>query len=116
MESLRCVGKLACVTRHHTRAEIEAILAERESTGLTYAEMSARTGVAATTLSWWNWRRRREQRVKGQTQFVELVPLADTSTERSHIELVTRAGVSVRVPPGFDTETLRAVLAVVDRC
>ncbi len=107
--------------------------------GLTAPEFAAEMGLNPRTLRYWKWRlgkegreatsssrRARRSRSKRQPKalpaptrasFVEVTPAASTlarasrlSTDR--IELVVDDHLVVRVPDGFDSETLRRVLAV----
>lgn len=108
--------------------------------GLTAPEFAAEMGLNPRTLRYWKWRlgkegreavsssrRARPSRSKRQPKalpapkptasFVEVTPPASTlaraarlSTDR--IELVVDDHLVVRVPDGFDAETLRRVLAV----
>jgi transcriptional regulator with XRE-family HTH domain len=107
------------MTRRHTRAEIDAILDQRDRKGLTYEELAERTGVAKSTLSWWSWRRRREggEREGGRRlpRFAEVVTTPEPPRAGRGIELTTAAGLELRVPPGFDEETLARVLALLAR-
>jgi len=95
-----------------------------EESELTAAEFAAELGVNANTLSHWRWRlrkeagtttgRRRSKARPAKTTFVEVAPAASSwwsSTER--VEVVLDERHVVRVPDGFDPETLRQVLEVV---
>ena len=90
------------------------------------AEFAAEIGVNAHTLSHWKWRLskkggdpvRRRKRPKqprpAKATFVEVTPPPSTwwaSSER--VEVVVDERHVVRVPDGFDPETLRRVLEVV---
>jgi len=107
------------MTRRHTRTEIDAILDERDREGLTYDELAERTGVAKSTLSWWSWRRRREggERKGGRrtAHFAEVVTTPERVRDGKGIELTTASGLELRVPPGFDEETLARVLGLLTR-
>ncbi len=95
----------------------------RES-GLSATEFAAEIGVNANSLRHWGWRvsaaqREREVAVeaKGALTWVEVTapaakePRSDDSLER--LELVLPSGLVVRVPPRFEPEGLRRLLAVV---
>jgi hypothetical protein len=98
------------------------------ASGLTAEEYAAETGVKANTLRHWSWlvgqkRRARDKapgrRVAGRVQqaFVEVVtapasPVATASGES--IEVVVRDAIRIRVPPGFDADVLRRVIAAVE--
>jgi hypothetical protein len=101
--------------------------------GLTAKEFAAETGLKASTLSFWKWRLGSEQRARsaapemtsakrgrrGTAQralpsvptFVEMTP-ASTAVSRP-LELVLRDELTLRVPVGFDEETLSRVLRLV---
>lgn len=93
--------------------------------GRTSAEYAAELGVNARTLVYWKWRLGKEARESGERarpsaraaieplKLVELTsPVLGTSASR--IEIALGDGVVVRVPDGFETETLRRVLDVVE--
>ena len=87
----------------------------REREGLTYQELSERTGIARTKLSLWSWRLRREQRARNG--FVEIVPRETTSEAGSRLELILPGGARLLIARGFDEETLRRVLSLLgSRC
>lgn len=91
-----------------------ALLAQRESEGLTYAELAEQAGLAKSTVAWWSWRLRRDAR----EAFAEVVvddehdaPARDDRIAIAHRDL------TITVPQGFDAETLSRVLDVVfQRC
>ncbi len=100
-----------------------------QDSDLTAAEFAAEIGINPRTLSYWKWRlgkearqtskrkrprsaTRRARASRKKAKFVEVTaPKVLTSGDR--IELVVDAGVVVRVPDGFETETLRRVLQTV---
>jgi transcriptional regulator with XRE-family HTH domain len=102
------------MAKRHTRAEIASILALRDREGLSYAELSRRTGIQKSTLAWWGWRGRREQRKR--TAFVEVgEQVADAGSVGVEIEMAN--GVRLRLARDFDTETLlRALRALRESC
>ena len=56
------------------RREVQRWLALRDREGLTYRNLSARSGIPANTLAHWAWRLRREERsTRESAPFVELV-------------------------------------------
>ena len=106
------------MARPNRRAEITRFLALRESQGLTYAELSRRTGISVSAFTWWS-RRLREEAEGSEGQFAQVSVVEERATPDSV------GGVSIRVQdlvldvePGFDPETLAGVLAVIrkDRC
>jgi transcriptional regulator with XRE-family HTH domain len=74
---------------------MEALLARREARGLTYAELSASSGVPATTLSWWSSRLRRER----GAGFVELAPASADGAPDARVEVSLRSGRKRCVKP-----------------
>lgn len=94
----------------------------QESSGRTVKEFAAEIGVNANTLSHWKWKLGREAGSKGaghgeaSSTFVEVTSMAASSWwhDGERIELVVDDRHLVRVPDGFDAETLRRVLEVVD--
>lgn len=93
--------------------EIAALLAYRESEGLTYAELANEPGLAKSTLAWWSWRLRRDAK-QGFAQVlvadVDRVPADD----EQRISIVA-GELTVTVPRDFDDDTLARVLLVVSR-
>lgn len=99
--------------------------------GLTAKEFAAEAGLKATTLSYWKWRLRSEQRAQSPTKAIAksaeqelpeqampstptFVELAATSASVAlPLELVLHESVTVRVPVGFDEATLSRVLRLV---
>ena len=99
--------------------------------GLTAKEFAAETGLNASTLSYWKWRlgadkggrssksgarprrtpRSTPKRDRSSPTFVEVAAPAASST--AVVELVTPSDLRVRVPVGFDEDTLVRVLRVV---
>lgn len=98
-----------------------------KASGLTAAEFAARHGLAATSLKWWKWRlgardrkgAARRHRVLARTTAERMSPL--TFVEMSAVvrgeplELVLPNGLAIRVPTGFDTETLERLLDVLSK-
>ena len=62
--------------------------------------------------SFYAWRRIIAQRERHQPAFVP-VRVTPTPTTSIPLELVLASGSVVRVPPGFDADTLRQLLAVL---
>lgn len=100
------------------------------ASGLTSEQFAAQEGINARTLAHWKWRlgkearkrasRPRSSRPAGDKRetapaptFVELAPSA-VLVAGEPIEIVTTGGEVVRVPVGFDDETLTRVLAVLE--
>jgi len=106
-------------------------LALRERQGLTYGELSAKTGVSRGTLGYWAWKLRQEDReaaVGREPSFVELVAregpgepnpargLVQVESAGSRIEIVLAGGRRVVVSGEVDEASLERVLRVLQRC
>ena len=97
---------------------------------LTAAEFAAELGINAQTLTYWKWRLgkeeeqslparrasrpRRDERKRTARAKPKFVEVTTISAPPSRLELVMREGVVVRVPDGFDVETLRRVMSALD--
>lgn len=105
------------------RREVERWLAVREREGLTFRELSKRSGISAGTLGHWAWKLRRERgrAPRGERGFVELVADearavgADVRTN-SRVEIVLQGERRVIVDVGVDADALARILAAVERC
>jgi len=81
---------------------------------------AARAGLNANTLLYWSWQLRREGGEPGASpaprafDFVELPSSGDSSGPASATIEIEAARVTIRVLDGFDSETLRRVLDVVE--
>ena len=103
------------MARPNRRAEITRFLALRESQGLTYAELSRRTGISVSAFTWWN-RRLREEAEEQQIQFAQVALVEEQSSPPSTSAINIRfQDMVVEVGPGFDANTLAGVLAVIRR-
>ena len=100
--------------KNHTRrprAEYETVLTRRREEGLTYAAISAESGIPACTLQYWARKLKGPKPTKvsdgdtGAFLQVGLTPATDAA-----IELVMPGDVRVAIRPGFDAATLRAVV------
>ena len=96
----------------HDRSRMEALLARRERRGLTFAQLSAASGVPVTTLSWWSSRLRRE-RTAGQG-FVELLPGADAPSAEARVEIALRSGRQLVVREAIAPALLSALVAALE--
>jgi hypothetical protein len=68
-----------------------------------------------TVASFYAWRRVLQRRDAEKAAFVPVQVVADAVADRaSAVEVVLTDGRTVRVAPGFDTATLRQVLAVLE--
>jgi hypothetical protein len=93
-----------------------------KDSGLTAKEFAEETGLNFHTLRSWSSKILCEERAKRgakgvarKSRFIEVtdkLPGAPSSTHESELQLVV-ADVAVRVPVGFDEQTLRQVLSVI---
>lgn len=100
------------------RAEIRGWLALRDREGLTYRELSRRSGVPVNTLAHWAWKLRREKgRATSERGFVEVVPREDGIVGRgARIEIELLCGRRLAVDAGIDPSRLARVVAALERC
>lgn len=96
-----------------SREEMKAILAIRDREGLSWAELAERTGVKASTLSWWSWKLRSEQR--GRPCFAEVELTGEPEPAGSAL-LLRHGDIEIELRPGFDAGLLAEVLAVLRCC
>lgn len=104
------------------RAEWAKRVERWRDSGLTAKEFAAETGLKASTLSYWKWRlgsqpkrSRRGAPAPGgmRAGFVELERAPAVAAAPAALELLLAAGVVVRIPRGFDEETLSRVVRAV---
>ena len=97
--------------RSTRREEIAALLALREREGLTYAELSERCGLAATTLSWWSCRLRRESRSK--TAFREVVAHDEPEQQSDPARVIVRRGSLEIEVEGATIDRIREIVMIL---
>ena len=98
------------------RDEIAELLALREREGLTYEELAAVSGLKRSTLSWWAWRLRREDRERAPFAEVVIVDEQDVVEPGPEPGIRICCGpLTVDVAPDFDARALRRVLDVIAR-
>lgn len=88
------------------------LLTRRKRRGLTYRELAEESGISERTLSWWAWKLRREER--DGISFVELQVSGEAAS--GEIEVVLAGGHRLRVPAGFDEDTLRRLVVALASC
>ena len=103
-----------------TEARWRALVREQEASGKSVREFAERRGLSAATLYWWRSALARRAR-SSRPHFAEVTLLdSDADVERRDsqpFELALRGGGRLRVPSGFDPESLRRLLAVLEqRC
>ena len=88
-------------------------IGEWQTSGLSARAFCQRRGL--TVASFYAWRRVLQRRDDEKAAFVPVQVVADAVADRaSAVEVVLTDGRMVRVAPGFDTATLRQVLAVLE--
>lgn len=104
-----------------TREQWEARVQRWQRSGMDAASFAAREGVAPERLRWWRWQLGlgpRAQRAAETPRFVEVVLEGRSEppvSARAEAELELVIGQRrVLVRPGFDAESLRRVLAVLE--
>jgi|SRR5580704_2071857 hypothetical protein len=97
------------------RAEWTRRVRRWRASGLTGGEFATAEGLIEGTLRHWAWRLGRDgvsESVGPECAFVEVALPAGEATV---LEVVLRRGVTIRVPTGFDEETLRRAVATLER-
>jgi hypothetical protein len=105
-------------TESRTRRQWRKRVARWKASGLSAKAFASRIGVNHATLSHWKYRLAREEReasqVDGASAAPTFVEVASTMLVGSDcIEVVVDSGEVVRVPVGFDRETLLGVFEVL---
>jgi hypothetical protein len=110
----------AKIKRRRSRVEIERLVAEYEGSGLRRTDFCRQRGLSLSTLA--RYRRRQEQtagEVTGGKQWlaVEVSGGAARMGDEiaSGVAMVVPGGRRIEVDRGFDVETLKRLLAVVER-
>ncbi len=102
------------------RAEIRRWLLIRDAEGLTFRELSRRSGIAAGTLGFWSWKLRREGEPEPcaagsePSAFVELV--AGPVETAGRIEIVLARDRRLLVDAQFDEAHLVRVIRALEQC
>ena len=92
-----------------------ALLARRDTDGLSLRALSEESGIPFGTLSWWSWRLRQghERAPAGNGGFVEVVA---ASRDRGDAVVRLDNGVAVEVSAGTDVTWLRELIAALRSC
>ncbi len=94
--------------RRWTAVEARAVLAAKESSGLSDSAFAAREGLDSQRLR--VWRRKLGGVPKSRPTFVEVGPqLAE------RVEIVLRSGVILRVAESIDSDRLHNIVAALDK-
>ena len=115
--SNRSIGK-----RPRSRDELAAwygeVLADQARSGLGMKAYAAQIGVSSWTLYQWRRRLAKTERPAAPPRVVEVnvAELATGGTPRDFIIRVCEGRRSIAVPPGFDSEGLRRLVATLETC
>jgi len=107
------------IKRRRSRAEIEQLVAEYEASGLGRTVFCQQRGLSLSTLA--RYRRRQEQTVGEAAQgkrWLKVEVSGSTAVaggESASLAVVLRGGRRIEVGRGFDADTLKRLLAVVER-
>ena len=108
------------IKRRRSRAEIEPLVAEFESSGLSRTEFCQQKGLSLSTLA--RYRRRREQMgdeaAEGKRWLAVEVPGVTAragGAMASGLAIVVPGGQRIEVGRGFDADTLKRLLALMER-
>jgi hypothetical protein len=112
--------RLAMAADYWTEDEARRVLGQLDASGLTAAEFGRRRGIAEKRLRW--WRKRLGQRSRSVGEALAMVPVriklaagSPTPAAAPPIEVVV-GDLVVRVPAGFDAETLARIVGVLGPC
>ena len=107
------MGEQQRIGRHRSRAEADQLAAEYAASGLTRQEFCNRKGVPMKTLARYVARYRREN--AGDAQSWVAVEVAEQRGQGKELAVVLSSGRRIEVGRGFDADTLKRLLAVVER-
>ena len=105
------------IARRH--AEWSERLERLKASGLAVGVFAAQEGVRPATLSW--WRRRLStvavtaSRPSERTTALSFVRLEAPPVSSASLEVIVATGRTIRIPAGFDEETLSRVVVVLER-
>lgn len=112
-----------------TRAEWVKRVERWQDSGLTAKEFAAELDVSPNSLTFWKWKLGRERGTPNANatkatqsndvttlQFLQLVPTQADAPSSPALEVVIRRDIVVRVPRGFDEETLTRVVRALGAC
>lgn len=99
--------------RRSTAAEMLPLVTAWKRGEGTQAEIAARAGIPGSTFAWWCGRLGRGRAASGFVA-VDVRPEPVSAACRA-LEVVLEGGAVVRVPPGFDGETLERLLTTLAR-
>ena len=100
-----------------TRDEWAKRVQRWERSGLTAEDFARKEGLRAGALPWWKWRLATTPVRRTAPPIIEVVALAagqQPQTQTASFELVVRDTMRVVVPAGFDADSLRRLLSVLE--
>ncbi|MDQ2991941.1 MAG: hypothetical protein M3R30_03840 [Candidatus Eremiobacteraeota bacterium] len=98
-----------------SRATWEKRIDEWKASGQSPDEFARAHGVAESSLRWWKWRLRSDQK-KSEAPPTPLTFVEMTApVQREAFEIVLASNMRVRVPADFDEATLARLLDVLER-
>jgi len=105
-----------CVGRRRSRQEVEEVVAEYESSGLSRIEFCRERGLALSTLGRYRRRERQAPAGSGALLAVEVSgrAAAPLGTTGSALAVVLRGGRRIEVGRGFDTGALEQLVRVLE--
>jgi hypothetical protein len=101
--------------RYRNRAEADQLAAEYEASGLRREEFCVQKNIHLKTLSNYIERRRREQKGKEQRPQWVAVEVARSRAGGGEIVVSLADGRRLEVQPGFDADTLRKLISVLEQ-
>jgi hypothetical protein len=100
--------------RRRTREEADRVAAEYEASGLTRLEFSNRSGVPMKTLARYVARRRKKKADRNPAQQWVAVEVVEPRGRGGELSVVLGNGRRIAVAHGFNAETLRRLVAVLE--
>lgn len=108
MDSDKIAVKRSRWSKEVAAAHIEA----QQQSGLSKKDYSLREGIQYDRFNWWS--RRLEPRTdKPPVTFVPVSIKSSSSSHATSLEVVTPGGYVIRVPDGFNQQTLKDTLSVM---
>jgi hypothetical protein len=101
--------------RRRSREEADRLAAECEASGLSQREFCEQRGVPLKTLARYLTRYRREQTGENQMPQWVAVEVAAKRGDPGELSIVLPGGRRIEVRRGFDGETLRRLITVLER-
>ena len=101
--------------RRRSRAEANQLAIECEASGLSQREFCEQRGVPLKTLARYLTRHRREQSGKKRMPQWVAVEVAAKRGDPAELSIILAGGRRIEVRRGFDAETLRRLVAALER-